>query len=222
MEDVYTMKDDELIEMNSQINATPSSAKSPYGLFMRQSRKLGRVATKAFREMKEVLNRDIVLPSAEQFLNSFPRLHLPNKQSGLDELSRLKNRVKRYHQVIGSARTVFPMTIFRDSIIVDRTKISIIKRDFFWTSNVVSFRIEDVLNVSCGVGPLFGSLTIASRVMSTVDHFRIDYLWRSDAIKMNFLIQGYIIAKNNKLETDHLSRRELFETLCELGVDSDR
>ena len=34
------------------------------------------------------------------------------------------------------------------------------------------------------------------------------------------LIQGQIIAKNNKLETDKLSRNELIEMLCELGGDS--
>jgi hypothetical protein len=123
--------------------------------------------------------------------------------------------------VLASARTVFPVTLFPDSIIVDRTKISIIKRDFFWTSNIISFQIEDVLNVSCAVGPLFGSLTIASRVMSSVDHFQISYLWRNEAVFFKHLIQGHIIAKNNKLETDQLTKKEMVDTLCELGIDSN-
>ncbi len=143
------------------------------------------------------------------------------KAKELEEAEKLKRIVKRSHQVLASARTVFPVTLFPDSIIVDRTKISIIKRDFFWTSNVISFQIEDVLNVGCAVGPLFGSLTIASRVMSTVDHFQINYLWRNEAIFLKQLIQGHIIAKNNKLETDKLTKKEMIETLCELGIDSD-
>jgi hypothetical protein len=47
-------------------------------------------------------------------------------------------------------------------------------------------------------------------------------MWRGDAIFIKNLIQGHIIAKNNGLATDHLTREETIETLCELGTDSDR
>lgn len=163
------------------------------------------------------------MPSAEQFLGNFPHLSHADtkKEKELAEADKLKKMVKRSHQVLANVRTVFPLTLFPDSIVVDRSKISIIKRNFFWSSNVISFQVEDVLNVSSGVGPFFGSLTIASRVMSTVDHFTINYLWRNDAIFMKRLIQGHIIAKNNKLETDKLTRKEMIEMLCELGGDAD-
>lgn len=221
MEDVYTMKDDELIDEMSNLSNEPSSGKpSTYDLLLGQSKKMGVVATKAFHEVKDILNRDIQFTSAEKFLSGFPRA--TKKQKELDAAAKLKKTIKRYHQVLGAARTVFPIKLFPDDIVVDRTKISIIKRDFFWTSNVISFRVEDVLNVSCSIGPLFGSLTIASRVMSSVDHFQINYLWRNDAIRMKHLIQGHIIAKQSNLETDKLTREEMIETLCELGVDSDR
>ena len=165
------------------------------------------------------------MPSAERFLGNLPRLSHTDadakKEQELKEADKLKKLVKRSHQVLASVRTVFPLTLFPDSIVVDRSKVSITYRSFFWSSRVISFQIEDVLNVSCGVGPFFGSLTIASRVMSTVDHFTVDYLWRNDAIFMKHLIQGHIIAKNNRLETDKLSRKELIEMLCDLGADSD-
>jgi hypothetical protein len=105
---------------------------------------------------------------------------------------------------------------------VDRTKVTITRRDFFWSSDVMSFRIEDVLNVAASTGPLFGSLTIASRVMSSVDHFKITNFWRSDAIKLKQIIQGYVIAQHNKIDTAHLDKRDLIETLMELGHDSNR
>jgi len=197
---------------------------STYDLLVRQNKKLGAVATGAFREVKHILNQEITLPSAEQLLGNLPRriIQTKSKQKELDAAVELKKVVKKSHQLLANVRTVFPVTLFPDSVIVDRTKVSIIKRDFFWTSNTISFQIEDILNISCSVGPLFGSLTIASRVMSTVDHFQVNYLWRSEAIFLKHLIQGYIIAKNNKLETDQLSIREMIDTLCELGIDSDR
>lgn len=138
----------------------------------------------------------------------------------VDAVANLKKVVAQAHEVLASANTVFPLTLFPDTVFVDRTKITIIRRNFFWSSDVMSIRIEDVLNVSASVGPLFGSLTIASRVMSTTDHFQIDHFWRNDAAHLKHIIQGYVIAQHNNIDTAHLTKDELVETLRELGHDS--
>lgn len=220
------MNDEKLMQPTNVSTNVPPVRSSPYEMLVRQSKKLGNVATSTLHGVQGILHRDAPSPTLNNQLfgeQSMTQMtdEERKKAKELEEAEKLKRIVKRSHQVLASARTVFPVTLFPDSIIVDRTKISIIKRDFFWTSNVISFQIEDVLNVGCAVGPLFGSLTIASRVMSTVDHFQINYLWRNEAIFLKQLIQGHIIAKNNKLETDKLTKKEMIETLCELGIDSD-
>jgi len=216
------MNDDELIGMINPLDSGPPKHPSTYDLLVRQSKKLGWVATKAFHDVKHILHQEVALPRAGQFLSGFPKVIQSKKQRELEAAAALKKTVRKSHEVLAAAQTVFPVTLFPDSIVVDRTKISMIKRTFFWTSDTISFQVEDVLNVSCGIGPMFGSLTIASRVMSSVDHYQINYLWRGDAIFLKHLIQGHIIAKNNKLETDRLTKDEMIETLCELGIDSDR
>jgi hypothetical protein len=214
--------EDELRMVNPLNEGRPHQHPNAYDLLVRQSKKLGSVATTTLHDMKSILNQEIALPHAGQFLNNFPKAGHSKKQRELEAALALKKAVKKSHEVLALARTVFPVDLFPDSIVVDRTKINLTKRTFFWTSSTISFQIEDVLNVSCGIGPMFGSLTIASRVMSSVDHYQINYLWRSDAIFLKHLIQGHIIAKNNKLGTDHLTVEEMIETLCELGIDSDR
>ena len=196
-----------------------------YDRLMRQSKKLGGVATEAFHGVRQALQREVTLVSPN-LIPKVPRLPSrgvvrSRRQRELEHAKMLQKTVKKSHEVLASVQTVFPATLFPDSIVVDRTKISIKKRTFFMTSNTISFQVGDVLNVSCSTGPIFGSLTIASRVMSTIDHFQIDRLWRGDAIFLKHLIQGHIIAKNNKLETDQLSIEEMVETLCELGIDAD-
>lgn len=213
------MKDEESIETSNLYGNVPPTRVSTYDLLLRQSKKLGSVATKAFGGLRHFLTQDIVIPPAGDIMNS---LTLAKHNKTLQQATDLKKMVKESSEVLASARTVFPMTLFPDSIIVDRSKITIVKRDFFWTSRVISIQIEDILNVESGVGPFFGSLNVASRVMSTVDHFRIDYFWRSDAIFLKHLIQGYVIAKHNKIDTNQLTREEVVETLTELGSDSDR
>lgn len=140
----------------------------------------------------------------------------------LDPREGLQKIVRKSHQLLASYQTVIlPVNLFPDSVIVDRTKVTITKRTFFWTSSVISIRIEDVLNVACSTGPIFGSLIISSRVMNSTDHYEIDYFWRKDAIYLKQIIQGYVIAQHNQIETSHLNRTELIETLLDLGNDSD-
>lgn len=139
----------------------------------------------------------------------------------VDRRESLRRIVRKSHQTLAGAQTVIlPINLFPDTVIVDRTKVTITKRTFFWTSSVISFRIEDVLNVACSTGPIFGSLTISSRVMNSTDHYEIDYFWRKDAQYLKQIIQGYVIAQHNQIETSHLSRKDLINTLLELGSDS--
>lgn len=220
------MKDEEVIETNNLTargDGAQGQTPSPYELLLRQNKKLGGFATKAFHDLKNILNHEITLPSKDRLLNGInfaPRQKNNINIRNTDEIAELKRTVRKSHEVLAAARTVFPMKLFPDRVVVDRTKITIIKRDFFWSGNVVSIRIEDILNVGCGVGPLFGSITISSRVMNSVDHFEINFLWRNEAMYLKDIIQGYMIAKHNKIDTSQLGRKEMIETLTELGHDS--
>lgn len=184
---------------------------------------MGNVATNSsfLHDVRLFMNHEV--PAIQH--GRWPGLHqVGTKQrvetARVDKAADLKKIVAQSHEILMSANTVFPFTLFPDTITVDRTKITITRRDFFWSSDVMSIRIEDVLNVAANTGPLFGSLTVASRVMSTVDHFKINLFWRSDAIRLKHMIQGYVIAQHNKIDTAHLSKRELIDTLIELGHDS--
>lgn len=209
-------------------NVTPRLPQSR-NLIVQLSRKIGTIAA------RQSVNSDFV--HFLDYLRTFSSLERPfgtvkpkiisSKPSGpLESLTQereqdLKKTVNRSHEILMTANTVFPITLFPDSVTVDRTKVTITRRDFFWSSNVLSIRIEDVLNVQVSVGPFFGSLTIASRVMSTIDHFQINHLWRNDAIRLKHIIQGYVIAQHNSIETSHLDRNNLVETLIELGHDTN-
>lgn len=231
---------------------------SPYELLMRQSRKMGGVATRTFDVTKEFLRQDVSTLHPDKILfggkpadkfrafQSRPRGDNLRDSSSpvtgsvaaraaegiresqerdahtLDPREGLRKIVKKSHQLLASAQTVIlPINLFPDSITVDRTKVTITKRTFFWSSSVISIRIEDVLNIACSTGPIFGSLTVSSRVMNSTDHYEIDYFWRKDALYLKQLIQGYVIAQHNQIETSHLNRQELIKTLLELGSDSD-
>jgi hypothetical protein len=189
-----------------------------YELLLRQSRKMGEAATRTLDVTKEFLKQDVSTLRPDQLLTPVRVNRMP-KVPSRDKLQQI---VSQSREVLAEGKTVIlPVNLFPDTVIVDRTKVTIIKKSFFWSSQVISVRIEDVLNVSTSIGPFFGSLTISSRVMNSTDHFEINYFWRNDAVRLKCMIQGYMIAQHNNIETSHLSKQELIETLEELGRDSN-
>lgn len=216
---------------DNALTDTPTSAKSestptrvtPYDLLMRQSRKMGSLATRTYDVTKEFLKTDVTKIASKNTKGMlFGSLYDVNRDGvTAKEAKDISRIVRRSHEVLAGARTVpLPVNLFPDSIIVDRTKITITRRTFFWTSQVITMRIEDVLSVTSNFGPFFGSLLIATRIMNSTDHFDVNYFWRKDAEYLKQIIQGYVIAQHNSIETKHLSKDELIKTLLELGRDS--
>lgn len=207
-------KDEALLEQSIQ---TPSDRIiSPYDLLLRQSRKLGKTATGAVESVRVSYHERRV----EHTKQAEEKAKLKHQKS-VEKLVKLKRMVEHSHEILARRNSVFPLDLFPDRVLVDRTKVTLIRRDFFWSQNVVSMQIEDILNISASTGPFFGSLSISIRVMNSVDHFEIQYLWREDAVFLKHLIHGYTIAKHSEIDTDSLKKDELVNMLCELGIDTD-
>jgi hypothetical protein len=121
------------------------------------------------------------------------------------------------HDVLSRAKTVFPLTLIPDTVTIDRTKLTIARRDFFKIAEVMSIQIEDILNIVANVGPFFGSLQITTRFFDPDKPYIIQHLWREDALKMKRILQGYIIARREGVDCSSLTTPELARELDELG-----
>jgi hypothetical protein len=136
-----------------------------------------------------------------------------------DAKKELKQAIHGSQEVLCTATTVFPFTPFPDTVTIDRAKLTITHRSFFKIAEIMSIRIEDILNVTANVGPLFGSLRIVSRVLSPDKPYQINFLWRADAMKMKRIMQGYIIAMQKEIDVTPLETKELAKMLDDLGGD---
>lgn len=123
------------------------------------------------------------------------------------------------HDILLSANTVFPFILFPDTITIDREKVTIVHRPFFRMAKIVSVRIHDLLNVEADVGPFFGTVHLTSRYFLNNPE-SINYLWRSDAAKVQRLLQGYIIAQHEKIDCSKIPKEELCILLDDLGRGS--
>jgi len=119
-------------------------------------------------------------------------------------------------EILFSATTVFPFTLFPDTVAVDREKVTVVNRLFFRVAEIVSIRIHDVLNVTADVGPFFGAVRIQTRFFEKDVH-DIKYLHREDALHLKRLLQGYVIAAQKHLDCDAFTAKELASLLDEIG-----
>lgn len=129
----------------------------------------------------------------------------------------LRQAINGSNQILVSARTA--LSPFPDTMTIDRAKITITKSAFFRTANIMSIRIEDILNATCTVGPIFGTVTITSRVLNEDRAITVGRFWRDEAKLLKRIAQGYVIALQRNIDCSSLEVGELAHMLEELGAD---
>jgi hypothetical protein len=129
----------------------------------------------------------------------------------------LQQAIQGSNEILVTATTT--LTLFPDTVTIDRAKLTVTKRTFFSTAEVMSIRVEDILNVTATVGPFFGSLKITSRVFNSEKPYTVGRFWREDALRLKRITQGYVIALQRKIDCSKLPTDELAHMLDKLGED---
>jgi hypothetical protein len=146
--------------------------------------------------------------------SSVAQVSTRQKNETLEELAKV---VEGAQEILARATTVFPLDIFPDTIMVDRSQVTITQRSFFFVGGTTSIRIEDILNVTANVGPFFGSVKISTRFFDPDKPYEITRLWREDALKLQAIIQGLVIAAKREIDTHNLDKDELVDGLTKVG-----
>lgn len=114
------------------------------------------------------------------------------------------------------ASTVFPLNLFPDTITVDREKVTVANRYFYRVAKINSTPIADLQSVEADVGPFFGTVKLTSKYF--INNTReLHFLWRNDAIKVQRLLQGYIIATQREIDCNTIDTDQLRTLLLDLG-----
>lgn len=155
-----------------------------------------------------------------------PKEEGPKEDISKEELNKaekeLRKAVKSSHEVLASANTVFPFTLFPNTITIDREKFTITSRFFFSVASVRSILLEDILDVTASAGPFFGSLHIVSRGINPDKPFDVNFLWRQDALKLKRILSGYTILSTKKnVNLEAIPTNELIKMLDNAGRDTD-
>lgn len=137
-----------------------------------------------------------------------------NKRSKTENT--LSNVTRGSKIILLKIKTVFPFTLFPDTIVIDLHKINIVRKDFFLTKRINSINHEDILNIVIECGPLFATLKITTRFFSGKP-IVVSYLKKSDAILAKRLIHGLIIAQRKAIPLREVEVETLLKNLEQLG-----
>lgn len=132
----------------------------------------------------------------------------------------LQQAIQGAHEVLCTATTLFPFTLFQDTITLDRAKLTVTRRTFVGMAEVMSIRIEDILNVTATIGPILGGVKIVSRVFNVEKPYEINRFKRQDALLIKRVTQGYVIALQRNIDCSSLPVHELAAMLEQLGTDA--
>lgn len=143
-----------------------------------------------------------------------PETELPSEQQEVHE--RLIDITVKAQDILFRADTVFPFTLFPDTITLDREKLTVVTRTFFKTAMIVSVPIDSISNVEVNVGPFFGSVHMASKYFVQNIH-AVNFLSRSDAVKIEHLLQGFIISHDKNIDLTDIEKEDLLVLLNDLG-----
>jgi hypothetical protein len=128
----------------------------------------------------------------------------------------LKELTAKSQDILYEATTVWPFTLFPDTITLDREKLTIANRFFWRTANITSVPVGEIMSAESNVGPFFGSLHLTFRFFANNERV-INFLPRSAATEMQRLIHGYIIAHRREIDVSSVNKDELCKLLAELG-----
>lgn len=111
----------------------------------------------------------------------------------------------------------FPIDLFPDTLNVEEGRITVVTRNFFWSSQVHSVDIKDISNVFINVAPFFAQLVIISKTFEE-NEIRIKSLWIGEAIEVRRIIEGLRTFVNKQIDTSGYSREGLIAKLKELST----
>ncbi|OYX53807.1 hypothetical protein B7Y92_01810 [Candidatus Saccharibacteria bacterium 32-50-13] len=211
MEEGDMSSSESLYQSKGWMGYGPASRPTQYEILLRQSRLMGRSAAKACKISPNVIDtfrHDLIDgdTAERKFFERNP-----------DHIHKI---VEQSQEILAGAKTVIlPYNLFPDTVTIDRMKVTITLWQSLWSREVVTLRIEDILNVQAHIGLLFGSLTISTRVMNSTDHFQISGFWNRDAKRLKHIIQGYMIALHQGIDVSGLTTERLTRKLLELGDD---
>ncbi|MDQ3008528.1 MAG: hypothetical protein M3Q81_02940 [bacterium] len=114
-------------------------------------------------------------------------------------------------------KSVFPFDFFPDEVVLDRFKINIIKREFFFTERSVTIPLSGGTNIRVNKGPFMSQIEINDR-LSEIESVKVRFLKNDDAVRFREVVEGMVIGINQGINFMSMSKDELIRSTLSWGA----
>lgn len=140
-----------------------------------------------------------------------------NNRSEIVDKNIVAGLVKKSNRILATIAThKFPIDLFPDTMNVEEGRITVITRNFFFSSQIYSVDIKNIANVLINTAPFFAQLVIVSKTF-TENEIKIKYLWKEQAVEIRRIIEGLRIFETEGVDTSIFSKKELIAKLMALS-----
>lgn len=142
-------------------------------------------------------------------------------------LHNLETIAKRHEIELLRAKTVFPFHFFPSTLIIDTTKVAIVKKQLFATEYITTIPLKDLADTHVQTAFFLASLTLeylpqaSNTGLIRLVTARIDSLKRTDAIRAKNILKGILVARAESIDIGKLSSKELLNVIEKLGSNAD-
>lgn len=119
-------------------------------------------------------------------------------------------------EILLKVRSVFPFKLFPTTVTIDRTKVVIMDRVFFFSKISRTLPIKDIGTVVVETGFPFASLRMTSKLPNH-DSLTVTHLWENQADKARRIIDGLILADRESVDILQVPQEELESKLEEVA-----
>ncbi|HSX09259.1 MAG TPA: hypothetical protein VLF93_03840 [Candidatus Saccharimonadales bacterium] len=148
-----------------------------------------------------------------------------NKQVAQEEENKKKfeNIADRREIELLRVKSLFPFDFFPDTVVIDTTKISISRKQFFATEYVVTIPLKDLSDATLQTASFMGSIIIKympqsnSPGMNEPVDIKITKLSRGDAIRMKNILKGILVANAEEIDIAQLEPKDIVNVIEKFG-----
>src|SRR3990167_6844659 len=108
-----------------------------------------------------------------------------------------------HSRTLARSRQVFPLTLFRDEILIEEMRIVWLRKMGPWAEEIVSIMATDIASVNCASGLLFGFIHVQS--LTGGPEIFVDNLLKNDVHKIRSLVEGIAMSAREGLKIDDSS-----------------
>jgi len=95
--------------------------------------------------------------------------------------------VKATEGKLFTCKSIWPLDLFPDTITLDEKKLTITHRTFFWSQQVITIQLPDLLNVEILAGPMVCTVRIYSKYV-TGGQIDVEKIRKADGFKLRDIV----------------------------------